>query len=93
MTADDLRDRLDRGCIPIVLISSYRLNGDRTPHWVAVTAYDDRFLYVNDPFVDVEEGRTETDCIGIPILPQEFDRMMRFGRRKHYASVVVHPKS
>jgi ribosomal protein S18 acetylase RimI-like enzyme len=92
LSARDLCDLLDQGAMPIVLISAYRLSGDKAPHWVIVTAYDDLFVYVNDPFVDVEERRSETDCIGIPIMPQEFERMMRFGRRKHFAAVVVYPR-
>ncbi len=92
LSVADLRDLLDRRAMPIILISAYRLSGDKTPHWVAVTAHDDRFIYVNDPYVDIEENRSETDCIGIPITPLEFERMMRFGRRKHFAAVVVHPR-
>ena len=34
----------------------------------------------------------KTDCIGIPIVPKELDRMMRLGRRKHFASLIVYPK-
>jgi ribosomal protein S18 acetylase RimI-like enzyme len=91
-SAADLVDRLARGGMPLVLISSYRLTGDRIPHWVLITAADAGFVYINDPFVDEEEGRTETDCIGIPIQPHEFERMMRLGRRKHHASVIVYPR-
>jgi ribosomal protein S18 acetylase RimI-like enzyme len=91
LTAADLKVRLDRDGIPVTLISSYRLTGEKVPHWIKVTGYDDRFIYINDPFVDPEEDRTETDCIGIPIVPQELDRMMRLGRRKHFASVIVYP--
>jgi ribosomal protein S18 acetylase RimI-like enzyme len=86
-----LTAQLPRGGMPLVLISSYRLSGDRIPHWVLITAADADFVYINDPFVDDEEGRTETDCIGIPIQPRELERMMRLGRRKHHASVIVYP--
>lgn len=88
----DLGRHLAAGGIPLVLISSYRLHGDRVPHWVLVTAMDEVFVYINDPFVDTDAGRTETDCIGIPIQPGEFERMSRLGRRKHHACVVVYPR-
>ncbi|GAB6053734.1 peptidase C39 family protein [Magnetospira thiophila] len=87
----DLCAAFDRGGVPIVLISSYRMTGDKSPHWVVVTAYDDRFIYINDPFVDVEENRSETDCVGIPLAPIELERMSRFGKRKHFATVIVYP--
>ena len=89
LTVKDICTYLDSGAIPVVLISAYRLSGDKIPHWVVVTAYDDRFIYINDPFVDVEENRSPTDCIGIPITPREFERMMRFGSHKHFAAVVI----
>jgi ribosomal protein S18 acetylase RimI-like enzyme len=87
-----LVDRLRHGGMPLILISSYRLNGDRIPHWVLLTAADADFVYINDPFIDTDEGRTETDCIGIPIQPSELERMMRLGRRKHHATVIVYPR-
>lgn len=90
--AAELCRRMAGGGAPVVLISSYRLTGERTPHWVALTACDDRFVYLNDPYVDVEDDKTETDCIGIPVLPRELDRMMRLGRRKHYAALIVYPR-
>lgn len=92
LTAKDIKERLKRDGIPVALISSYRLTGEKVPHWIKITSFDDRFIYINDPFVDPEEDRTETDCIGIPIVPQELDRMMRLGRRKHFASLIVYPK-
>lgn len=88
-----IRKHLDSGAVPLVLISAYRLSGDKAPHWVAVTAYDDRFIYINNPFVDVEENQSATDCMGIPITPREFERMMRFGKKKHFAAVVIHGNS
>lgn len=84
-----LRRELADGAFAVMLISSYRLHGDRTPHWVLLTAADERFLYINDPFVDREEEQTDTDCIGIPIAPVDLERMMRLGRRKHHACLVI----
>ncbi len=88
----ELKQALADGGLPLLLISSYRLHGDRAPHWVLLTAADERFLYINDPFVDYEEGQVDTDCFGIPIAPVELERMMRLGRRKHHACVVVYPR-
>ena len=91
LTALDLKDRLAEGGIPIILISSYRLTGEKAPHWVILTAADERFVYINDPDIDLDINRTETDCIGIPIVPAELDRMTTLGRRKNAASVVIYP--
>lgn len=88
---DDLCAHIRAGSIPIVLISLYRLTGEKAPHWVVLTACDERFIYINDPFTEPDDNRFSTDCIGIPIRPDELVRMMRFGSRKHFAQVIVHP--
>lgn len=91
LTPSELCDHVKRGNIPIVLISSWRLSGDKEPHWVVLTAFDERFIYINDPYPEPEKHRMDTDCVGIPITPEELSRMMRFGSRKHFASVVILP--
>lgn len=84
-----MRKRFDRGEIPVVLISSYRLTREKSPHWVVVAGLDDRFVYVHDPYIDEAEGRTKTDCAGIPIAHEEFERMTRYGRAKQFAALVL----
>ncbi len=66
--------------IPIVLISSYRIYKEKFPHWVVVTGFDEKFIYVHDPFVDQAEGKTVADCINMPILKKDFERMAKYGR-------------
>lgn len=76
----ELVRRVDAGQIPVVLISSYRIYGEKAPHWVVVTGYDARFVYVHDPYVDAAEGETLIDSLNMPILHREFRRMTRYGR-------------
>lgn len=88
----EVRERFEEGRIPVILVSAYRLTGEKAPHWMVITGFDDRFVYVHEPYVDVEGGDTETVCIGIPILHEEFERMMRYGRSKQYALLIFGPK-
>ncbi|MGH8128446.1 MAG: GNAT family N-acetyltransferase/peptidase C39 family protein [Gammaproteobacteria bacterium] len=76
----ELRRRMETGAIPIVLISSYRIYGDKAPHWVVVTGCDERFVRVHDPYVDTDAGETVVDSHNMPILHREFARMTRYGR-------------
>lgn len=80
------------GGIPVILISSYRIYREKFPHWVVVTGYDDRFIYLHDSFVDVEKGKSVTDCINMPILKREFEQMSRYGKSGQRAAVIVYPK-
>jgi hypothetical protein len=51
--------------------------------------FDERFVYVHDPFIDVEENKSPTDCVNMPILKQEFSGMARYGRAAQRAVVIL----
>lgn len=87
-----LEARFNAGRVPVVLISSVRIYAERFPHWVTVTGFDDRFIYVHDPLVDVEEGERALDSVNMPILRRDFERMARYGRAGLQAAVIVGPR-
>jgi len=78
-----------QGAIPLVLISAYRLTGDKSPHWVPVCGFDERFVYIHEPYIDVDEQKTETTCIGIPLARAEFERMRYYGATRQYATLMI----
>lgn len=88
----EVQELFTAGAIPLVLISSWRIYEERMPHWVVITGFEERFIYVHDPFVDVEEGESVSDCVNMPIARSEFERMARYGRSGQRAVVVVWPK-
>jgi ribosomal protein S18 acetylase RimI-like enzyme len=89
LSVDDLQSQFEEGGIPVVLISSYRIYGEKSPHWVVVTGFDERFIYVHDPYVDEEKNKSQTDCMNIPIPLKDFDRMARYGRSGQRAALIV----
>ncbi|OIO59491.1 MAG: ribosomal-protein-alanine acetyltransferase [Alphaproteobacteria bacterium CG_4_10_14_0_2_um_filter_63_37] len=86
----ELQERFDRGDIPVVLISSYRIYREKFPHWVVVTGFDDRFVYVHDPFIDWEQGKAQPDCAHMPILRRDFEAMARYGKGLLRAVLILH---
>ena len=84
-----IESRFKSGAVPIVLISLYHFYEEKVPHWVVVTGFEDRFVYVNDPFVDHKRERTRTDCINMPIAKLDFERMSRYGRAGLQAVVFI----
>jgi len=84
-----LERRLNEGGIPIVLISSYRLDRQKLPHWVVVTGFDERFVYLHDPYVDYERLKTHLDRMQVPILKRDFAAMARYGRTQLKAALIV----
>ncbi|HCB12635.1 MAG TPA: ribosomal-protein-alanine acetyltransferase [Gammaproteobacteria bacterium] len=87
---DELRRKFDTGGIPLVLISSYRIYGERFPHWVVVTGFDDHYIYVHDPLVNSEAGETLSDSVNMPIPHREFQRMARYGKAGQKAVLILY---
>ncbi|MCW8889861.1 MAG: GNAT family N-acetyltransferase/peptidase C39 family protein [Sedimenticola sp.] len=90
VSAKEIDECLQRKGVPLVLISSWQIYKARVPHWVVVTGSDDSFIYVNDPFVDRDEGETLIDSIHMPILKEKFETMARYGRVGLQAMVVLY---
>lgn len=84
-----MQKHFDAGAIPVVLISSYRIYREKFPHWVVVTAFDERFVYVHDPYVDYEKHKAPLDSINMPILRREFEGMVRYGKSAQRAALVI----
>jgi len=76
-------DRILQSGHPIIaLISTWRLNRNKAPHWVYVTASDDEFVYINDPDINDDPHLTQTDYIHVPITKSIFFGMARFGQKR-----------
>ena len=89
ITVKDLIREYHRGGVPIVLVSAYRIDRDRQPHWVVMTGFDERFIYVHDPAVDRQGHRATSDCINMPIAIKDFERTARYGRAQQMAALVI----
>jgi hypothetical protein len=89
ITDTEMEAAFSAGAIPLVMISSWQIYGERFPHWVVVTGFDEHFVYVNDPYVDHEQGETALDSIHMPIARERFASMARYGRVKLQAVVFL----
>lgn len=91
-TLEEMQEGFERGGIPLVLISSYRIYQEKFPHWVVVSGFDDKFIYVHDPYVDEEKGKSPMDVINMPILRRDFERMARYGKSGLRAALMLYRK-
>jgi len=90
ITQSDLIDAFNAGAIPLVLISTFRMDRKKAPHWVVMSGVDEECLYMHDP--DPEEGRqSEVDCQYIPVAREDFERMSCFGKNRLRAAVILWP--
>lgn len=90
VSQQQLEDWLEQGWAVLTLISTYRLDGKKTPHWVTVTGADTRCFYLHDP--DVEDpNRLGIDCQYLPILREDFHKMAAFGAERLRTAVAIKP--
>jgi ribosomal protein S18 acetylase RimI-like enzyme len=83
-----LRTACDTGAIPVVLISTYRLDRKKAPHWVVISGYDEHCFYVHDPDFD-ETEETPRDLQYIPIAVEDFDSMSSFGSTRLRCAIIL----
>lgn len=86
-TVQDVIAELEQGALPLVLISTYRLYGEKMPHWLLVVGYDRNFLYLHDPYIP--EGTDRADSINLPLRREDFERVSRFGKARHRYMLAV----
>jgi hypothetical protein len=89
-TIQDIKDVLNSGGIPIVLITTYHFDFHRVPHWVVITAFDDHFIYIHDPDQTApEDHEGYISRVHIPIPQEQFLKISRWGKDKVSAAVVI----
>jgi hypothetical protein len=79
-----IAEHLQCGGVPIVLISLWRLHGEKGPHWVVVTGFDGSVFRILDPIAPSADADP-----GISVSIDEFRRITRYGRRRQTAAVII----
>ncbi len=91
VTVSKIEKWLSAGYAVIVLISSYRMSGDKAPHWVVVTASDKLCFYLHDSDPD-KVIRSELYCQHIPVAKQDFAKMTTYGATRFSAALLIKQK-
>ncbi|MBB1291755.1 MAG: ribosomal-protein-alanine acetyltransferase [Pseudoalteromonas rhizosphaerae] len=73
----------------VLLISTYRFDGKKSPHWVCVTHLDEHCLYVHDPFCESDK-QLAIDCQHVPIAKSDFLKMASFGSSRLSTALAIH---
>ena len=90
LSLKELTAAFDDGALPLILISTYRMDQSKSPHWVVMSGYDAHCIFVHDPYFIQEDGsESPMDCQYLPIANEEFEKMSRFGRTRLQATVLL----
>lgn len=88
-----IKERMDRGQVPLILISSYQITQTKTPHWVVISAIDEHYVYLHDSdYDDNTELETSYDGVYLPVTHQKFREMARWGSKKLEAALFIKKK-
>lgn len=86
---ESIREALRQKEKLILLISTYRLNRCKEPHWIWLVDMDDEYAYFNDPDVDIEQWKAPMDSIYVPVPLHDFAKMIKFGRTQFRAAILI----
>ncbi len=79
---DDIVAAIHRGLLPVAMISTYRLTGDRVPHWIVITGCDEKYIFIHDP--DVQSYRkNKSRARHRRVEKSEFLKMSRYGQEAY----------
>jgi ribosomal protein S18 acetylase RimI-like enzyme len=101
LSQEDIETWFRAGCSILILLSTYRLDGRKAPHWVAISAVDEVCFYVHDPdpigIHDLDANFTpmgghDLDACFIPIARDDFEVMSVYGRKRTRTAVVIEAK-
>ncbi|WP_049722864.1 GNAT family N-acetyltransferase/peptidase C39 family protein [Gilvimarinus polysaccharolyticus] len=84
-----LRQQIDAGYTILLLISTWQLNRNKAPHWVWLSAIDERFAYLHDPDVDPLEHRSALDNANLPLALDQLNRILGYGKNGYRAAVLI----
>lgn len=88
VSQNDIEELMQNGYSVIVLISTYRLDGRKAPHWVSITGLDELCFYVHDPDVD-DAQQIALDCQHMPIAREDFAKMAAFGSYQLRTAIAI----
>ncbi len=78
---------IEQGKCILLLISTYRFNGYKEPHWIILSGMNEQFFFIHDPHTEAKHDVSSS--ASIPISKAGLAQILGFGKQKHTACVVV----
>lgn len=78
---------IEEGKCVLLLISTYRFNGYKEPHWIILSGMNEQFFFIHDPHSEAKNDISSS--ASIPVSKASLAQIIGFGKQKHTACVVV----
>ncbi|WP_407332840.1 peptidase C39 family protein [Enterovibrio sp. 27052020O] len=88
-TVEQMERWLEKRACVLLLISTYRFNGLKEPHWIVLSGMNEHFFYFHDPLVEHPEDAV--NAAFVPVGKSALNQIVGFGKQKHTACVVIFP--
>jgi ribosomal-protein-alanine acetyltransferase len=91
ITISDIKETLKANGLVMALITTFHFDRSKVPHWVLITAIDDRFVYFHDPDIsEVDKHEAQVDRLNVPVSHKQFLRMFKFGKQRMSLAVALY---
>lgn len=86
---EPIKAALQAGFAIMMLISTYRFNHAKEPHWIWLVHMDQEFAYINDPDVDKSQWQNTFDNVYVPVPLKEFECMIKYGAKPYRSAILL----
>ncbi|UHJ60831.1 GNAT family N-acetyltransferase/peptidase C39 family protein [Vibrio furnissii] len=76
-----------QGSCVLLLISTYRFDGKKEPHWIVLSGMSDKFFFFHDPHAESEDHAVASAYV--PVGKKALSQIIGFGKQKQIACVVI----
>ncbi|MCG3721163.1 GNAT family N-acetyltransferase [Vibrio cincinnatiensis] len=78
---------VNQGACVLLLISTYRFDGKKEPHWIVLSGMSEKFFFFHDPHAESEQHAMASAYV--PVGKKALSQIIGFGKQKQIACVVI----
>ncbi len=82
-----LEECISRGFGILMLISTYRFNGNKEPHWIIISGMSEQFFFIHDPYI--KDQRDITSSYHITVNKKMIMEIMSYGKQKLTSCLII----
>ena len=90
-SAEQICDWISAGFPVLIMVSTYRLDGKKGPHWIVLTGFNEQYFFFHDPYV--EQIENSINAAYVPINKVQLIQMARYGKQKQIYCLVIKGKN